>query len=513
MKTIKISILNIIWGAIIFTLGFSIGAYGAEQKISDSSTVRATQKPAGGTSKSAKYVLAPNLIGKTRAQAERDLTKAGLKPGKVLFQKSGKGQPYTVVKQIPTARKRVPVGSKVDLWILRAQASPKTGIHKISTAKRPPRIVQRGKKVYLEFSSPVQNVTIKDKKGRRLQHFNKGSRFDITTSAVKVKAQKINIAYQFVPSKGSPPPPPSPVTHTIDLSHSQYGIDLSAIESTKKVEKAVKPGKDIPRFDVNDTAIESAEPGNNSISGAPLVTHGLYSGEVGGSNDGQDYIRVTAGAGGFGTLISTAVFNGDVHAALWNPQGNFVTGFSQTVYIAIEPNVSVYFSVTPKTAGGTKPYTISVYTKTLVDDNEPNGFYWNATALNVTWEIPLTGMLVNVEDASGGSKVDFDFFKIYLNTRRKIRITVKNVELPGAGGFDLYVYEPNNMNNWVVHDWGTGQITLDVDLTTLYTSSNFPSGNWIVYLKPRTWPKTHDKVTAPKCYRSAGYEIRGSIVP
>jgi len=45
--------------------------------------------------------------------------------------------------------------------------------------------------------------------------------------------------------------------------------------------------------------------------------------------------------------------------------------------------------------------------------------YWNATALDVTWGVPLTGLLVNVEDASGGSRVDRDYFKMYLNKAAK----------------------------------------------------------------------------------------------
>lgn len=65
-------------------------------------------------------VTIPSVVGKTVAEAERIFQGAGLTLGNVSYQLSSELVPNTVVEQFPRAGETVPVGKKVDLFVVKA---------------------------------------------------------------------------------------------------------------------------------------------------------------------------------------------------------------------------------------------------------------------------------------------------------------------------------------------------------------------------------------------------------
>jgi hypothetical protein len=500
----------------IILLGLCIMSYAAENVSVNSKSLESIDKGVTAQQKiEAPLVLVPDLMGKTKGEAEKALQKIGLKAGKIQYTTSGKGKAGTVVKQKPEAEERLAKGGEVDLWIMKSMMLKTTGVTKMKMAKFTPKLFQEGKKAYLEFPGTVKDVIISDRKGKKLQKFKSGKKFDITESILKNKGGKIKVAFTPSPMPGIKGGPPSPVPQNVEIDPSDYfDPDILKPEDTKKAMLKPQLRGEMVTLDKDNTTMENSEPGNNTHNGAPLVSAGLYAGTVGDTNDPTDMIRVTSGPGGIGSLIWVSVFTGNVNIALFGPANNFLAGWDNSAYIAIEPNISVYFSIVPKTSGGPVNYIISVSTRELIDDNEDNDMWFLATKLSGWGPVTATGLLFNVEDNLGLSHVDRDYFKYNIgNADKRIRITVTNVELPSPGGFDIYVHEPSTSPDWVAHTWGTTSATLDVDLPTLYASKPFPSGYWLVDLKPRTWGPHHGKGIPSAHYKSPGYQITVEKLP
>jgi len=344
--------------AFVLAAGLVFMASGGQQAIADNPGAGSGSPLVIAARQGATQVQVPNLIGKTKGEAKKELSKVGLKMGRVSYTRIGKGPPETVVKQKPKAKKKVAEGSAVDLWVLKGAA-------KIS-----PKIVQKGKKVYMEFPETVNDVTISDAQGKKLQQFKKGKRFDVTESVIKTKAGLIKVAWEpSLPDKLYPLSGGTAVdTNTVNVDFSQF-IHENLVRN-KALAMVKKP--EIQPLYIDDTFIEQCEPDNNE-GFYQLPGPKLYSGSVGAPGDPVDRLAFTSGPSPEGTVISVHVVSGDVNVTLyWGVFLDLVPYVENgsDFWIAVAPSGYIYFNVQPTVTGVVSPYTISVYHKYILNPNE-----------------------------------------------------------------------------------------------------------------------------------------------
>jgi hypothetical protein len=523
MKGFKITNSNIAFVALVFLVGLGLvlgTAWAQKARTGDRGGVSTPETITAPPTKEVQYVQVPDLIGKTEELAKEELAKAGLKAGKVQFTTLGKGKPDTVVKQKPTATARVAQGSTVDLWVLRERAFPKAKAPEKEPAEVTPEVVQKGKKVYLKFPQTVKDVTIYDDKGNKLQQFNKGKRFEITESVLATKAGLIKVVFSPKP-KGKPkggvlkggPPPPQFIEALINLSHLEHLPDLI---------------RGIAIMTADKTTIENGEPGNDEIDGATTVGTGSYYGELdyyADPSDPADFLRITAGSGGFGTFFVIKVLVGDVELLLYDPTTAYIatSGYTGKLWIAVKPNVTFYVEVQP-TGYDTTQYTISISSRVINDTCEPNDTI--AQAKDFHNQILF---LCNVMDNAGNHVGINDWYKITWQYARKMKLIVRYAGLPDYDDVIIYLYEPDSgpYDAHVASARGDNNgVELVVDLPSMYYPGYpdprfpFPAGEWKIQVTNSTagdgiYPLPYGKGDAPSCfYRSSGYWLGGSsIIP
>jgi hypothetical protein len=499
VKDFKITSNKAALGALVFLagLGLVLGTAWAQKAApGDKGGVSTPKTITAPPTKGVQYVQVPDLIGKTEEVAKEELAKVGLKAGKVLFTTLEKGTPDTVVRQEPKATARVAKGSAVDLWILRARAFPKAKAPEKEPAKVTPEVVQKGKKVYMEFPETVKDVTIFDAKGNKLQHFNKGKRFDVTESVLKTKAGHVKVGYNLMPkgvvSKGGVP------IDTYDTQIFFFGEYL--MDKSKLFAETISKLYDT-------STIENGEPTNDNLNAAtnqkPLAPNKRYSGVVGGAEDPRDCLKITSAPGPavIGNLIEIDVLSGDVVFAVFGPTLNQLFGTTKRYWIALESNVDIYIAMMTQGSSPT-PYSIRISSNPIYDMYEPNNDESQPT--NILINFPVNGGCLCPITNGLGTHRDTDWYEINLSHPIKIRITVENTLLPAPMKVKISLHSIR----WIASSFAAQDgATLYKDLSTIYTNETLP---------PRLLIEVHTTLSItpcgigipPACYTTTGYGYR-----
>ncbi len=442
-------------------------------------------------------VATPALLGKTKAAADLVLKNAGLKMGKTRYAATGRVKPGRVVKQQPRAKTIVAKGSAVDIWLLRKAPEAAKQVQKTAQALPNARIFPSNKTLFMEFPRKVGPIVISDDRGNVLQKFNGGRRFNITPSLMKTKAGQI-----FV----SPQPPSGGVPRRLDVREDLYrrAYRLDDHHSLYR------------RFLVidDDSTIDRHEPANNTITGAPLLSAGYFSGQVGG-DDATDYLKATATSGGVGTLVQVEVKSGSVQLHYYYPNRSRIDGYTDKFWIALAPGTTFYFQVSPTGAASTD-YRISVSKKRLTDAYEANDTFAQAKVLG-------TGrtFLGNVINGSSNHVGVSDFFQFNVPAPQNLRIQVTHAGLASGNQVEISLYNRNNTH--VTSQTGNaGGCTLNHDLRPAWPHPDehpvFPAGQWRVEVRTPTagggYPEAYGNGDPPACYTSpTGYSLSITVLP
>lgn len=509
MKCFEVSSSKAALVSLVFIVGLGLGtstSWAQRATTGDKGDITAPKSVTAPPTKGVVQVQVPDLIGKTEGEAKKQLEKLGLKLGKVLFTTSGKGTPNTVVRQKPTATDKVAKGSTVDLWVLKAGLISKGKPPEREPTKVSPKIVQKGKKIYMEFPETVKDVTISDEKGNKLQQFKKGKRFDVTESVIATRAGLIKVAWRpSLPDKLYMPGPPSGGTavdtkHTTNFDSSRF-INEDALRQKGFERVAKTPGK-IPKLEIDDTFIENGEPGNNTIF-YTLPGPKLYSGNVGAPGDPVDRLAFTSGPSPDGTVIAVGVVSGNVNVTLYygsllaaNPLVENGSGF----WIAVLPSDYIYFSVQP-TGTGESPYTIAVFHQYILNPNEAQQTENNPMQLHLGGGTREGALIPRF---GGGSDWE-DWFFVQVPQSQRLRIMVTDAELPTYNRVRIGIC-PEDSNNAYEEIAGT------YNEATLETWQSYP-GTWKIRVDlAGPGVEFHGTGTIPSCYRKP-YKIRVEAIP
>jgi hypothetical protein len=442
-------------------------------------------------------VATPALIGKTKAAAEVALKKAGLKMGTALYTSTGKGKPGTVVKQQPAAKTRAAKGSAVTIWLLGNAPDGAQPAQGDAASGLKPKLVARGKTLFMEFAQNMRNVTVFDANGKILQQFKSGRRFDITPSLVKTKAGLIKVTGEpqsgGVQKRRGPSDPPDCMEIPLyDFRHFyQRWVEIE-----------------------DDRTIDRHEPANNSIAGAPLVSAGYYSGEVGGG-DATDYLKATAGVSGVGTLIQVEVKSGAVELHYYYPNRVRIDGNTNKFWIALAPGTTFYFQVSPTGAAATD-YRIRISKKRLDDAYEVNDTFAQAKVFGAG-----RAFLGNVINSSSLHVGVSDFYKINVPEPQNLRIVVTNAGLATGNQVQISLYNAHNTLD-ISGTGGANSCTLERDLRLEWPRPDehpvFPAGQWRIEVRTPTatagYPAAYGNGDPPNCYtQPAGYTLTVTVRP
>jgi hypothetical protein len=482
-------------------LGLVLGAYGEKPDAASAEKSGFFSVPvlfSKNVQPAPKKISTPDLIGKTREEAETALIKVGLKPGTVLTTQTGKGKPGTIVQQQPAAKTAVAPGSAVNFWILGAPAALTKPGQKAATPIQP-KIQPKQKLLFLEFPEEVVNVAVFDAKGALLQRFAGGRSFDITESLIKSKAGKILV--EFEPRSGGSVPEPVPQRGTIPPDRMPF--DLARYRNLAAASFTIE----------DDTTIERHESANNAITGAVQVTAGYYSGEVGGS-DASDYCKVTANHSGFGTLIQIEVKSGSVTLGLYDPTRAYLDANNRKIWIALRPDTTFYFQVS-STGVAAGAYRLAISKNTLTDAYEANDSFSQAKTFGAG-----RAFLANVIDSTGHHVGIKDFYKFRVPEPQNLRLEVTNAGLAGGDQVTLSLYDANGEH--VTSNTGNAAgCVLAYDLRPVWSGSTwppFPAGDWRIEVSTPTAgagsPKAYGTGDPPVCYTQAiGYTLTNAVLP
>jgi len=241
-------------------------------------------------------------------------------------------------------------------------------------------------------------------------------------------------------------------------------------------------------FGPKDTStIENSEPANNSLSGAVQVSDGAYGGEVGSPTDQADYIKITSGSVGMGTLVSVSVFSVNADLSLFDQNmTNQSThlGRNKNVWIALPKNTTCYVAVQP-IGSGQANYTLTVKTQDVVDAAEPNDSWYEPGPTSISFGT-VNGRLAKIWGPSSPLG-ELDFYSVYIGVPIRLRARVTGAGLSSTGRVRVQLFSPNVSSAIacapsehgecdVIGDSNTA--TLHVDLRDIFTTGNFPAGNW-----------------------------------
>ncbi len=370
-----------------------------------------------------------------------------------------------------------------------------------------PKLTKMGKKVYLEFPEEVRSIEVCDRQGKVVARFEKGRRIDLTQSMNKIGADRIKVYFSPL-GKGGKGVPKAVPRRWDRREYAEFQI----------------PSHYLMREYVlaNDGhTIEEGEPGNNNINGATVLRSSArnFEGEVGGASDPDDYLKLTTGSGGVGTLVIVEVEAGAVQLSLYEPTKRFLEGYAGKVWIALRPSTTFYFQVSP-TGSGTVFYTISVTLKRLEDAYEENDSFSRAKVL-----ASAKGFLGNVMNSSGSYVGLQDWYQINYSEAQNLRLEVNDAGLAAGDRVHVFLYEPDN-ELLASNEGGpagassASRSILEIDLRERYypvypdPGFPFPSGPWRILVTSQRVGQPYGIGTPPQCYtQRTGYSLTSSRVP
>lgn len=493
-------------GALI--LGLVCGA-NAQSTQSSGTVKQMNPSSPQASSKIGKPTVVPNLIGKTKAAAETALKKSGLKIGTLRTTPTGKGKPNTVVRQKPTAKKRVAKGSGVDLWLLKPAITAKDKSLSKRAVQLKPRLYPQKKKLLMEFPKEVRNLVIYDSRGKALQRFKGGRRFDITASLNKTNAGRIIVGFDQAPGEAVP-----------RISYHRRPED-----HPERMAFALDSYRDLAsRYITIDDArtIERNEPDNDTIAGATRISAGFYTGELGreehGRVDATDYLKAVSNSRGFGTLVEVNVESGNVELHLYDPIENLKGSDQNKIWIALTPSTTFYFQVTP-TGPGITTYRLRISYTTIQDPFETNDTPTTAPTMVTRIQDAFLGNVIN----SAGTHVGVnDWYKVHLTEPQNLRLVVENAGLDSTDLVHIYLYQPDYPDPDASNEGLPGRNAdggvLQVDLRPIYEGHTFPVGNWRILVTTSTagagYPEAFGTGDPPDCYtQETGYSLTKTVLP
>ncbi len=459
----------------------------------------------GAVRKNATLAAVPAVVGKTRAAAELLLKKSGFRAGTVHYGASIKAKPDTVTRQEPAAGKMAAKGSKVDLWLQKPMAPAIMPSAPGKSASIKPKLHTQQKKLLMAFPQRVSNVVVYDSKGKVLQRFHKGQRFDLTQSLIKTNAGRITVGFDPDPDAAVPRisyhrPEDHPERMAFNLdNHYRLASRYITID--------------------DDRTIERNEPGNDTITGAARITAGFYSGVVGG-DDATDYLKAVSNSRGFGTLVEVRVESGDVELHLYDPVRAYQVSDRRKAWIALTPGTTFYVQVSPTGAGSTD-YRLRISYTTIDDAYENNDT--DAMAKNLGTQRAFLGNVIN----SAGSHVGVsDWYKSHLAEPQHLRLEVTNAGLASGDQVHILLYQPaypapdasNEGSSDPVNISTAERGVLQVDLRSIYEGHPFPTGDWRILVTTATAgagsPEAFGTGDPPACYtRTTGYALTKTVLP
>jgi hypothetical protein len=282
---------------------------------------------------------------------------------------------------------------------------------------------------------------------------------------------------------------------------------------TEKYEKV------LPR--PNGTAIDAAEPANDSRETAVSLDEGVFAAEVGG-DDAADFIHLPADLepDGYGTLLHVYVWSGDVRLELYGPDlPNYPStplAQGKSVWIGLKKNADCAVKVVSET-GDPARYMISAVATPLGDPDEPNDHWTAGEPTHLSWNAAHAGRFGGI---TGGPppapQPNIDYYDFQLTRPANLSVRLTGANLPDGARVRLTLFNPQVSSSpacangaWGKCDvTGTAQgATLNVNMTGLDFSS-FPAGTWRVSARvvgsSRDWCGSGQP---PKCYTQP-YSIR-----
>jgi len=486
--------------SVVVWLGMGLCVYGQQKKpITDpgKSPVPSVQAPR--TIPKAALVKTPDLIGKTKGSAELVLKQNGLKMGRIRNTPIGKGKPGMVVKQHPGALTPVARGNAVDLWIMTKAGIGLQKYGPSAQAQPQPRFYARRKQLFMELPETVHKVVVFDDKGKVLQQFNRGRRFDITESLIKTNGGSIYL--------GIAPDPGSAVPMRWD-PRDRAPYDLARYRNLARGW--------IVRED--ETSMGRSEPANNSIGGAPLLSAGVVEGAVGG-DDAEDFGKVTVSGDGTGTLVQVEVISGSVQLDLYDPTQRSVDGGASKIWIALAPSTTFYFRVSPNGFTATD-YRIRISKNRLNDVYETNDSFPQAKTFGAG-----QAFLGNVINSSGAHLGFNDFYKVRIAEPKNVRIAVANIGLASGKRVTIALYDATNTLVTSEYDDGSADgCVLEYDLRPDWAGVDyppFPNGDWRILISEQASntsgvgsPSAYGLGDPPAAYtRASGYSMTTTLTP
>ena len=496
---------------VILLGGFLSMAHGADNSAGKAKTTAPLiSVPAAKTVQKAQpTVMVPKLTAKPVNEAETLLKKAGLKIGEIHSLKKAAAAAAIVIRQNPAAGTKAVRGSAVDIWVQQKPLVPRSVSPVKSSPALSPRLTRQNQRLFLEFPQDVLDVEVYDHRQKVVQRFKQGRRFDVTDALKKISGSRLKVGY--VPKSGRGVPKRAADPDPRLYAEMPYHLRMQS--------RAAYTYED-------DSTIERNEPANNTINGATQVSAGHYSGTVGGDGDDADFLKATTSDRGFGSLVIVEVLSGRVRLHLYDPGKRYLDNHSDKVWIALRPNTTFYFQVEP-TGFGDTPYTVAISKKTINDPYEANDTFTTAKTFTAA-----RGFLGNVMNSAGRNAGGDDWYKIRLDTARKIRIEVGNAGLPSGDGVTVYLYEPGNSFHPLAHNETAGDPVniktpergvLEVDLPSHYAPISasgvaFPPGDWRILITTHVHgpdlPPSYGTGQVPACFtRTSGYTLTVTDIP
>lgn len=316
------------------------------------------------------------------------------------------------------------------------------------------------------------------------------------------------------------------VPNAVLLDQGAKGIDPgearvpATVPGKKKLQlDTEKYEKVLPRPD--KTAIDAAEPANDSRETAVSLDEGVFAAEVGG-DDAADFIHLPADLepDGYGTLLHVYVWSGDVRLELYGPDlPNYPStplAQGKSVWIGLKKNADCAVKVVSET-GDPARYMISAVATPLGDPDEPNDHWTAGEPTHLSWNAAHAGRFGGI---TGGPppapQPNIDYYDFQLTRPASLSVRLTGANLPDGARVRLTLFNPQVSSApacangaWGKCDvTGTAQgATLNVNMTGLDFSS-FPAGTWRVSARvvgsSRDWCGSGQP---PKCYTQP-YSIR-----
>lgn len=362
------------------------------------------------------------------------------------------------------------------------------------TIKAKPRLIKQNQKAVLQFDIPVKNLVIKGQKGKVLQSFKMGKRFDISKSVKQNRGKDLKLIYfNADPLKKNPAKPGNIVPFEGEITRllSSRMMLRSMLETLRNLDRK--------------------EPGNNNINGAVNAITGTLTGEVGG-DDPNDYFYIKTSPSGYGTYFKITRTSGNVKLHLYAPGKGYLDWNNNSVWIAVRPNSQFYVQVEPTSSASLTPYQLNVESKAVVDPMEPNDSFSSAKLYNTAGN----KVLCNLFTSTGGYVGIKDYYKFTMTEEKLVRINISNAGLQSGRSVSISLYDKNNTHHTTASGSANGGI-LEFDLRGSYSASwpPFPAGEWriLVTTHSESNARAYGTGNGPGCYTNAsGYSLNLELI-